>query len=249
MDYGLSALVRRDVLQGHNIRNFKDLSEQTSISYGVKKHGANLPLFHDSPVVAKMYSYIDTHPSVFVEGEREGLLKVKREKYAFITESTFAEYVVQRDCDLLAIDDRRKHFQFEYAIAVAKNSPLKDRFSKAIRQLRQSGRIKELKQKYWTPPGGSRCNGQNSDSVGVTFADRDRLRESGSSSDHPSRRPNINDQYRGPHDEVDENEIELIRPRDNRNRRRKRVRNEAIGLTGSLFHLLSLLLATLYLIF
>src|SRR5699024_4897855 len=89
------------------------------------------------------------HPSVFVAGEREGVEKVKRERYAFIAESPFVEYVVQRDCSLAAIDDRRKHFQFEYAIAVPQGSPLKNRFSKAIRALRKSGRLAELKDKYW----------------------------------------------------------------------------------------------------
>lgn len=149
LEFGLAALVRKDALQGSNIRNFKDLSEQTAIAYGVKRFGANLPLFHDSPTVAKMYSFMDTHPSVFVADEKEGVEKVKRDRYAFIAESTFVEYIVQRDCSLAAIDDRRKHFQFEYAIAVKAGSPLKARFSKALWKLKKSGRIQELKEKYW----------------------------------------------------------------------------------------------------
>ncbi len=93
--------------------SFKDLSEQSEIVYGVKKVGANLPLFHESPVISKMYQYMDSHPSSFVSGEKEGIKRVKTSKYAFITESTFNEYVINRDCDLTVIDDKQKNFKFE----------------------------------------------------------------------------------------------------------------------------------------
>ncbi|XP_027203745.2 glutamate receptor ionotropic, kainate glr-3-like [Dermatophagoides pteronyssinus] len=228
MEYGLAALIRRDILEryGHHIRTFKELSEQTDIRYGVKKHGANLPLFHDSPTVAKMYSYMDTHPSVFVDGESEGLKRVKQERYAFITESPFVEYIVERDCDLVAIDDRRRNFQFEYAIALPKNSPLKDRFNRALRQLRMDGKLSELKQRYWQNHNRNCPNDSNFD------PNRPKSTTKIQFSDHTNRRkPNTDDddnssgrlRHSGgriqPHDRIDEDDVELIKPRSDRTRR------------------------------
>lgn len=255
-------MVRREILDryGNHIRTFKDLSEQTAIPYGVKKHGSNLPLFHDSPVVAKMYSFMDTHPSVFVEGEREGLHRVKTERYAFITESPFVEYVVQRDCDLVAIDDRRKHFEFEYAIAVPKGSPLKDRFSDAIRKLQNEGQLRALKEKYWfnshrNCPDSLNFNSSREITSGIKFfADKEKLMK-------PSINPNqrgetqSSDQYRQPGrfkplENIDDEDVELIRPRPDHNRRNGRpirpinrrngVLNEKYNLTSaSIFIILS----------
>ena len=249
LQFGLAALVRRDVWNSAKFRNFKELSEQTSIKYGVKKYGANLPLFHNSPVVAKMYSFMDTHPSVFVEGEKEGVQKVKRERYAFIAESPFVEYVAQRDCDLVAIDDKRKHFQFEYAIAVPRNSSLKNRFSKALRELRHSGRLLELKNKYWNPSGGSRCqstDGATTDIDTDTVNFSDRLKVPKDSTHQRSRVTDPSESYRMPHDEVDEEEIELIKPRDQNNRRNRnrRVKGNSNACTISGILLTSVLLCT-----
>lgn len=257
LEYGLSALVRKDQIAGSSIRNFKDLSEQTSLAYGVKKIGANLPLFHNSPVVARMYSYMDTHPSVFVDGEREGVEKVKRERYAFIGESPFVEYVVNRDCTLAAIDDRRKHFQFEYAVAVAKGSPLKARFSRAIRTLRKSGRLGELKDKYWksdkctaVTAGDSvlvkadRSKGGADSSGTVNFASDDKDAKKDKSdriqSEDDSKVKNGQQSgtvrqagnYRFPHDEVSDEEVEFLKPRPEReNRRRPVTRRDQNGVS------------------
>lgn len=239
MEYGLAALIRRDILEryGNHIRTFKDLSEQTTIRYGVKKHGANLPLFHDSPTVAKMYSYMDTHPSVFVDGEREGLQRVKHERYAFISESPFVEYIVQRDCDLVAIDDRRRNFQFEYAIVVAKNSPLKNRFNRAIRQLRNDGKLRELKERYWLYPGRNCPNdidynpNMDKSKPEIRFTDHTNQMKPNNNNDDNSSGRLRHHQYGGgghriqPHDRVDEDDVELIKPRPDRTRTRRPIKN------------------------
>ncbi|KAI2811080.1 hypothetical protein RDWZM_002109 [Blomia tropicalis] len=250
MEFGLSALVRKEFVSDGRIRSFKDLSEQTELKYGVKKVGANLPLFHNSPVVAKMYSFMDTHPSVFVSGEREGVEKVKREKYAFIAESPFVEYVVQRDCSLAAIDDRRKNFQFEYAIAVPLNSPLKNRFSKAIRQLKRNGRLQELKDKYWKSdkcialevdsvlarPPNRRSDDKGTDTE-VIFNRNDKLREQ-----HQRNKDRQSENVRFPHDEVDENDIELLKPRPERGNRRRPVNRRDPNYSTSIHSLSNLLM-------
>lgn len=229
MDFGLAALVRREVLDslGYTIKSFKDLSEQTELRYGVKRTGANLPLFHDSAVVKRMYSFMDTHPSVFVSGEREGLAKVRNEKYAFIVESPFAEYVVQRDCALLAIDDRRKNFQFEYAILLPKGSPWKSQIDRALIKLKRRGVLRALKNKYWRT---TQCAHTEAESIGeatsneeeegetINFSARSTLK-SDRTKDALAR---PSDQYRKPHEVVDENDFEYIKPRGDDGRRRKK---------------------------
>ncbi|UXI20877.1 hypothetical protein NH340_JMT06820 [Sarcoptes scabiei] len=231
LEFGMAALIRREILDrfGPEIQSFKELSEQTAIKYGVKRSGANLPLFHDSPVVAKMYSFMDTHPSVFVDGERDGLHRVKTERYAFIAESTFIEYVVERDCDLVAIDDRRKNFQFSYAIAVAKGSPLKDRFSKAIHLLKSNGSIAELRNKYWIYSQRN-CPGDPNfrPSANITLPHIEFRDHSSRSNSEYNRYLN---QYRSPpHDSVSDEDVELIKPRPDRrpiSRRPMNRRNSA----------------------
>ncbi|OTF69206.1 glutamate receptor, ionotropic kainate 2-like protein, partial [Euroglyphus maynei] len=170
-----------------------------------------------------MYSYMDTHPSVFVDGEREGLQRVKQERYAFITESPFVEYIVQRECDLVAIDDRRRNFQFEYAIALPKNSPLKGRFNRAIRQLRNDGRIQELKQRYWHYPGRN-CPDDIDYNPNI-----DKSTTKIRFNEHTNHmRPNDDDDKSSgrlrhniiPHEHVNEDDVELIKPRPDRTRTR-----------------------------
>jgi hypothetical protein len=147
MKFGLSALIRKDYVG--DMKSFKDLSEQSVIAYGVKKTGANLPLFHDSPVVTKMYNYMDANPNTFVRGEKEAIQRVKSNRYAFITEGPFNEYVINRDCDLTAVDDKQKNFQFEYAIAMRKDLLQRYAIADALRQMKRSGKLDELKDKYW----------------------------------------------------------------------------------------------------
>lgn len=216
MDFGLAALVRREVLDslGYSIKSFKELSEQTELRYGVKRTGANLPLFHDSSVVKRMYSFMDTHPSVFVNGEKEGLAKVRAEKYAFIAESPFAEYVVQRDCSLVAIDDRRKNFQFEYAILLPKGSPWRSQFDRALIKLKRKGVLRELKNKYWRTTHCSQnedneTTDSNENEETINFSARSTL-ESDKTKDALAR---PSDEYRKPHEVVDENDFEYIKPR------------------------------------
>ena len=128
---------------------FKDLADQSEVAYGVKKYGANLPLFHDGPVVTKMFNYMDANPSTFVKGEKEAVNRVKTSKYAFITEAPFNEYIVNRDCELTVIDDKQKNFQFEYAIAMRKDLIERYVISDALKHMKKNGILDQLKDKYW----------------------------------------------------------------------------------------------------
>ena len=53
-----------------------------------------------------MWSFMEsTKPSVFAQGNAEGLERVKKGngKYAFLMESTTIEYVIERECDTTQI--------------------------------------------------------------------------------------------------------------------------------------------------
>ena len=64
--------------------------------------------FKDSkiPTYQRMWSFMEsTKPSVFVNGNPDGVERVKKENgfYAFLMESTSIEYTVERNCDTIQI--------------------------------------------------------------------------------------------------------------------------------------------------
>ena len=112
-----------------------------------------------------MYNYGDLNVNAYVFGtDEDGVKRVKTSKYAFITDRPFAEYVVNRECDLTLIEDRDGLFDFGYAIAVRKGLAFKNVISEAIRHLENNGRIRNLKDKYWKI---NRCNIMNWPRFGI----------------------------------------------------------------------------------
>ena len=62
-----------------------------------------------------MYNYGDLNVNAYVFGtDEDGVKRVKTSKYAFITEQPFAEYVVNRECDITLIEDRDRLFDFGF---------------------------------------------------------------------------------------------------------------------------------------
>ncbi len=55
---------------------------------------------------------------------------------------------MDQNCDLTVID-AGKEYPREYAIALQKLSPHLESFNKAIRELKETGKLEELKRKYW----------------------------------------------------------------------------------------------------
>ncbi len=56
---------------------------------------------------------------------------------------------MDQNCDLTVIDAENEYYPREYAIALQKLSPHLESFNKAIRELKQTGKLEELKRKYW----------------------------------------------------------------------------------------------------
>ncbi len=173
----LSAIVRRD--DAGTLRTLEDLvtanelhrselirgtHHQASlptagiIAYGTYRTGSTF--FHLSrsrdPVAVRMYNWMLRHPGALVSSAKEGFDRVNAGRYAFIVESTFAEYLTGLYCNLTTLYDTRRLYSRQFAIALPKGSPHLGAFNAAIRELKASGAIERLRSLYWT----NRCNQQ-----------------------------------------------------------------------------------------
>jgi len=86
----------------------------------------------------------------------EGVQRVRDSdgKYAFIMESSTAEYWVNRaPCNLKTFG---RISELHYGLVIAKGSPLKIRLNSAISALVESGEIERLKTKWWN--GDQECS-------------------------------------------------------------------------------------------
>lgn len=94
-----------------------------------------------------MWSTMESlRPSVFVDTAL-GIDRVKKGNYAYLMESTSIEYEVQRNCDLQQIGGLLD--QKGYGIATPPDSPYRGLLSEAILSLQESGKLAELKQRWW----------------------------------------------------------------------------------------------------
>lgn len=122
---------------------------------------------------------------VLTKDNDEGLKKVLQENYAFLMESSSIEYIIQRECNvtkvgglldqkgygiamrkgkychayLSLIMDRNFFFYIDkFIIRFFQDSSYRHSLNTAILKLQESGRITELKKKWWTQKrGGGKC--------------------------------------------------------------------------------------------
>lgn len=98
-------------------------------------------------------------PSVVESSVADGVQRVQESdgKYAFIMESSTADYWVNRaPCNLKTIG---RISELHYGLVIAKGSPLKLRLNSAISALVESGEIDGLKKKWWK--GDQECSAPN----------------------------------------------------------------------------------------
>lgn len=170
----LSAIIRRDDAEG--LRTLEDLvtmneinrasengnlqqaSSRGVISYGTYRTGSTY--FHLSksrdPVAVRMYNWMLRNQHALVGSAKEGFDRVNAGRYAFIVESTFAEYLTGLYCNLTTLYDTRSLYPRQFAIALPKGSPYLGAFNKAIRELKANGAIEKLRTLYWH----NRCHNQ-----------------------------------------------------------------------------------------
>ena len=89
------------------------------------------------------------HPSWLKASNTDGVYAVRRNpNYAFILEGSAARYIASRPpCDLDIVPTDFNHRQ--YAFAVRNVSPLRDVINEALVNLRESGELARLEQKWW----------------------------------------------------------------------------------------------------
>ncbi|RZF39362.1 hypothetical protein LSTR_LSTR000883 [Laodelphax striatellus] len=147
------------------IESVEDLAKQNKIKYGVLNGGSTASFFRDSNVsmYQKMWSAMEAaQPSVFVKSNDEGVERVQKGKrtYAYFMESTSIEYQMERKCDLAQVGTLLD--SKGYGIAMPFNSPYRTAISGAVLKMQESGKLQELKNKWWKEMhGGGACDGQD----------------------------------------------------------------------------------------
>lgn len=79
----------------------------------------------------------------------KALHNVLTEKYAIITDQSFAEYLVGDDCRYAILPDHLGLLSSNIVIYLQKHSPYLGIFNEAIRKLTDDGTIDRLRDKYW----------------------------------------------------------------------------------------------------
>ena len=149
MESSLAILIRREYAK--NITSFKDLSEQTAIRYGILRNGFTRKYFAQSndTTIKKMNFYMEANPWLYVDRISYGLESVWLSQFGFIVESSIAEYMAGKHCDLTFITDQNNYSTRQYAIAVPKESIYLDQLNMAIIELKENGTIEAMRNRYW----------------------------------------------------------------------------------------------------
>lgn len=138
-----------------SIEDVDSLSKQTEIKYGSLAGGSTQTFFKEAKIqtYARMWKFMSSNPTVFVNTTDEGLMRVKKGGYAFLLESTMNEYARQRDCDLIQvgglIDSKG------YGIGTPVGSPWTNEVTNAILKLQEDGTLQNLYTKWWKHAKGA----------------------------------------------------------------------------------------------
>lgn len=135
----------------HELYSIEQLAAQKEIQYGPIRGGATQGFFQNSttPTYAKMWQQMQTfNPSVFMKSVDEGVARVKKGNFAFFTESSSIEYILERECDLYQVGGLLD--SKGYGIALKEGSPYRQPLSLAILALRENGVIATIKSRWWT---------------------------------------------------------------------------------------------------
>ncbi|CAH0399801.1 unnamed protein product [Chilo suppressalis] len=143
-----------------SIKNAEDLAMQTKIKYGTVKGGSTYSFFKRSNVsiYQRMWGAMDSaKPSVFMANNDEGVERVLKSKrtYAFFMESTAIEYQLERHCDLMQVGGLLD--SKGYGIAMPFFSSYRTAVDNAVLKLAESGKLVELKNRWWQAPATGAC--------------------------------------------------------------------------------------------
>ena len=128
-----------------------DLLTQSEIKYGLWDTGILIRAFRRSNQThyKMMWRNIQRFtPNAFTENNKEGIDRVRNEKYAFILPHPIGEYVAMKyPCDLMTVD--RFLLKKGYALALAKGSPVGSKVNQVLNSLNRTGYLEKLYNKWW----------------------------------------------------------------------------------------------------
>jgi len=156
------------------VNSAEDLAKQTKIKYGTYCCGSTNSFFRGStiPTYQKLNAFMESaKPSVYTSGNSAGIDRVQKEDglYAFFMEAAAIEYHIERKCDLKQLGGLLD--SKGYGIALPKDSPYTSAISQGVIKLIESGKVLEIKKKWWEKErGGGACKekpGAGGDQMGV----------------------------------------------------------------------------------
>jgi ABC-type amino acid transport substrate-binding protein len=131
----------------------EELLDQTEVAFGSVEKGSTYYFFKKSsvPEYQRLWQHMNTRvPSPWVPDIKSGIKRVRENNgfYAFIGEAGELNFLAsKRPCDLLVSGTYIT--RTTYALAVQKDSPLKDQLSSAIESLRDTGVLEDLEREWW----------------------------------------------------------------------------------------------------
>ncbi|VVD05446.1 unnamed protein product [Leptidea sinapis] len=142
-----------------SIKSAEDLAMQTKIKYGTVEGGSTFSFFKRSNVSTfqRMWTAMESaRPSVFVKNNDEGVERVLNSKrsYAFLMESTAIEYRLQRKCQLMQVGGLLDSKGYGIAMPFP-----------------ESGKLVELKNRWWKAPPEEACETQEAAEEGTSAAE------------------------------------------------------------------------------
>jgi len=167
MTFGLSILMRKGDVTS-NIRNMIDLGGQDRIKYGVVSGGSTAIFFEDPDQTDEYHdmwsAMVQDRNGSLLNRVEDGVRRVREstdsDPFAFIGEKYMVEFHASRaPCDLKAVDGSVEDYNGEYHLAVNRNldDATTTQLSNALQQLKDSGRLDELYNKWWTQR--NQCSG------------------------------------------------------------------------------------------
>lgn len=146
MDNDIVVLVKKQ--RGSKIKSFQELIEKQDMTFGVVRPGSTEHILKQSikPEIEQLLS------KVRGVGTRESGAQMVRQSngtFGFITEESFALYMKNSlSCDLDFVPVKILP-PYKYAFASWKGSPYTEEISKVIRDMKMTGVMYELKNKWW----------------------------------------------------------------------------------------------------
>lgn len=133
------------------ISSIDDLVNQDTIEYGtLKENSVTLSILESSHLLNhhKLLKHLQNGHNNLVDTEEEGIRRVREENYAFVTSTNLINYANNHmPCDTINVGEPL--FFLNYAIAIPRNSPLREALSVAILELEEEGTLGSLRAKWF----------------------------------------------------------------------------------------------------